>query len=201
MAMQLASIPQILDLLGVPKDDQPAVLSYACQHGVFAGKAALQLQDKTISQEQLQDALMTQALARAEAAANDFAVIMQARQTQDAPEWLQANWGNRGVNPAALNPTLADGAVAAANFAQNITLLANQNPALAANPTIRDGVTASAQLARGIAGKEPLSDAGAKMLMSAAGEGLKEAVRQSGTIPTDLSGNPVAVEYFIHMRS
>lgn len=198
MVMQLADVPRILDALGLEKADQQAIVGVATERGICAGHAAVQMGART--DEQLQAALLTQASLRADAADNDFATIASTGQTQSAPQWLRANWGNNGVNPTAAHPTIGDGAVAAANVAQNITMLANHAPAIARDPQIITGAAASIQLARGITGERPLTKTSAKALMAAAKEGLLEAVRQSGIAPADQQGNPVGVEQFINAR-
>jgi hypothetical protein len=120
-SLALANIPQILDILVEYKvinanQIQPT-LDYSRDNRTFAGEAGVRL--GYYDTATLTKYLLEQTTRKAEAAVKDIQTIINCG-TQATPSWLVANWGNNGVNPAAANPTIADGVAAAANIARGI---------------------------------------------------------------------------------
>jgi len=136
--LELAKVPQILAILEqktiITPEQKRAILDVldnAKSSGktAFAGEVGVELgfYDKAT----LDQCLTEQAALKAEAAVKDIQTISM-HGKQSAPTWLQANWGNNGVNPSSPQATLAEGASAAANMAQNMVMIANQHPEIAA---------------------------------------------------------------------
>lgn len=207
MPMELSKVPQILDILGVNKEEQKAILDFAKEKKIFAGEAAIQKGFAT--KEKLDDALGKQAILKAEAAAADLTkggIIGK----QEAPKWLKANWGNNGVNPPIKEPTVVDGASATANIAQNIAMLVNDKPEIVKDPktdedkksaaAVTAAVAAASALTKGIAGKAKLDSEQAKIWMAQAKEGLELAVKKSGITPKDQKGKEINLDEYIKVR-
>ena len=198
MALQLENIPLILQLLVnksvLTPEQQQQAMDIATKEKLFAGQAAVKAGFTT--QEVLDGTLLEQAEQKAAAALKDFQTIAQAG-GQDPGE-LKACWGNNGVNPAAANPSLADGASAAANIAQNIVLLANYKPELSQNAAVKEAVEAASALTQFLAGKMPLGKTEAKELSQKLLSGLGEATK--GLVLKDCLGQPVEAQAFIDAR-
>lgn len=197
MALKLAEIPQILSLLGLSSEQIDTVNAAAKERKIFAGQAAVEI--GVINQERLDRGLMEQVVRKANAAGEDFATISNSGK-QQAPAWLKTNWGNNGVNAAIASPSMVDGAIAAANIAQNITMLANENPAIAQSPEVQGGIGAASNLALGIAGHISMTADDLRNWQAQATTGLREAVRQAGVALNDEKGSPINIEDFITAR-
>jgi hypothetical protein len=201
--LKLAQVPQILDLmeqkklLTTEKSQQVKTALKDAPKGAFAGEIAVQ--KGFVTSEELQTVLIDQTVMKAEAAANDIAAIANTGEAGKAPAWLKANWGNNGVNKASENPSIADGVSAAANVAQNIVMLANAKPELAAE--LKPAVEAASNLAKGIAGKGPLNEEQAAEWSKMVQAGVKQAIEKSGVAPMDGKGQPIQLEDFIRERS
>jgi hypothetical protein len=210
--LQLAHIPQILDLLltkGQLTPPQQAQVLQEIKTGKtgFAGEIAVA--DGFITPQQLQEALTDQASRKAEAALGDIQSITDMYTNQlgaiAAPAWLRANWGNNGVNPASKSPTRVDGATAAANAAQNLVMLAyatnSKDPALLA--TLREGVLAAANLTRGItqgsSALVPLEKMSTQWIASM-NAALNAAAQTNPGAIMDANGKPVDIQNYIHER-
>ncbi len=204
-SLALANIPQILDILVEYKvinanQIQPT-LDYARDNRTFAGEAGVRL--GYYDTATLTKYLLEQTTRKAEAAVKDMQTIINCG-TQATPSWLVANWGNNGVNPAAANPTIADGVAAAANIAQNIVMISNIYPPLA--KTAQEAVVAAANIARGIVNGSsavvPL-DKKAGEWMKELQVGLTSIVKASGYIPLDRQKEPkpINLEDFISERT
>lgn len=81
--------------------------------------------------------LKKQALQKVDAAVKDIDTIKATKKNQDTPSWLRANWGNNGVSKNKSAITKIDGAISAANVAQNIVMIANTNPNLITEKTVQ----------------------------------------------------------------
>lgn len=205
--MKLAEIPQILGLL-----QEKEIITEDQKNGVLAGLDKAKEQGKTAfagemgiglgfyDQNTLNETLKEQTVRKAEAAVEDIQEISKSGK-QEAPVWLKANWGNNGVNPAPQEPTIADGVSAAANIAQNITMIANEKPEIAKE--LIQAVSASANLARGIAdgstSRVPL-DKKSQEWIKESKQGLIDAIEKSGHKPTDRNGEAIKIEKFISER-
>ena len=200
--LALANIPQILDILvqqqSISPAQQQSVLD-AIKTGRkgFAGDIAVA--DGFVSAELRDAALITQTLAKTEAAVVDIQRIRDYG-AAPAPAWLKSNWGNNGVNPPANPATQADGISAAANCAQNLVMIANHIPQLA--PAMLAGVVAAANLARGIAygnsAQVPLAQKASEWQKTMQNSLI--LAQQSGVAPMDANGAPVAMQDFINAR-
>jgi hypothetical protein len=200
--LALANTPQILDILvagnHITPTQQATVLGAikAGRQG-FAGDIAVA--DGMVSPEIRDNAILQQGVEKAEAALVDLRRI-KASGAVPVPAWLKTNWGNNGVNPAANPPTIAAGVSAAANIAQNLTLIANTYPHLTA--VVEDGVLAATNLARGLAygdsAQVPLAKMGGnwRQIMETA---LQMAER-NGIEGVDANGKPVVMKDFIAAR-
>ena len=200
--LALANTSQILDILvqgnHITPTQQATVLG-AIKAGRtgFAGDIAVA--DGMVTAQVRDDALVKQGIEKAEAALVDLRRI-KASGAAPVPAWLKTNWGNNGVNPPANPPTMAAGVSAAANIAQNLTLIANSNPQLAV--VVEDGVLAATNLARGIA----YGDSAAVPLAKMSGnwrqimETALQMAERNGFQPMDANGKPVAMKDFIAAR-
>lgn len=210
--LQLAHIPQILDLLvtsGQLTQEQQAQVLQEIKTGKagFAGEVAVA--DGFITRNQLDTALADQAARKAEAALVDIQTISAMYENKlgaiAAPAWLRANWGNNGVNPTSAAPTRIDGAAAAANAAQNLVMVAfsdaSKNPALL--PTLREGVLAASNLTRGItqgsSALVPLEKMSGQWI-SSMNAALNAAAQANPQLITDANGKPVDIHNYIYER-
>jgi hypothetical protein len=211
--MQLAEIPQILELLEQKqvitpeqKTDVLKELDKAKKERTkaFAGEIGIRLgfYDKPT----LDKHLIEQTTLKAEAAVADIQEIGQSGK-QSVPTWLKANWGNNGVNPAPEEPTIADGVSAAANVGQNIVMIVNDKPEVASSLTSEvsavSAVSALANLARGIAdgssNRVPLATKSHEWIETAK-DGLRQVIEKTGYKPTDRNGTEINLEDFISER-
>ena len=200
--LALANTSQILDILvqgnHITPAQQATVLG-AIKAGRMGFAGDIAVADGMVSAQVRDEALMKQGIEKAEAALVDLRRI-KASGAAPVPAWLKPNWGNNGVNPPVTPPTQAAGVSAAANIAQNLTLLANSNPQLAV--VVEDGVLAATNLARGIA----YGDSAAVPLAKMAGnwrqimETALQMAERNGFQPMDANGKPVAMKDFIAAR-
>ena len=157
MALELEKVKQTLDLLVqkqlLSEGRRDWVLD-GIKRGVHKGAAGEVVikQDWGITKEHIDNVLREQAAQKSYAAVADIDTIV-AKGHQDIPAWLKVNLGNNGVNPAANQPTLVDGASAAANIAQNIIIYANSAPQLA--PQLVNAVRSAAALSLYLSGAYP----------------------------------------------
>ena len=204
MPFELANVPQILSML---HDKTGALLSegaksqidaFSKEKRIFAGEAAVQ--SGLVSPAELEASLLKQSAMKAEAAGKDIATITE-KGTQDKPPFLKANWGNNGVNKPVANPTLIDASQSAANFAQNIVMLANDKPELAKElqPAVASAVALAKNLADPVkAGK--LSNEERTRLTEEAVTGLKTAVEKSG-VKLMAGSTEIQLDDFIKART
>lgn len=204
MPLELANVPQILSMLHdktgalLSKEQKSKIDALAKEMRIFAGEAAVQ--SGVVTQAELESMLLKQSAMKAEAAGKDIAIIAE-KGTQDKPPFLKANWGNNGVNKPLANPTLIDASQSAANFAQNIVMLANDNPNLAKElqPAVASAVTLAQNLADPVkAGK--LSNEERKRLTEEAVTGLKTAVEKSG-VKLMAGSTEIQLDDFIKART
>ena len=204
-SLAIAQIPQILDILVEQKhltpEQQTQVLTEIKNgRAGFAGEIAVA--NGFVKPEQVEHAVLTQSLRKAEAAITDIQGLSQNHGNYTAPAWLKANWGNNGVNPAAAHPTRADGVSAAANAAQNLVMNIYGHDRENV-PALRNGVLAAANLARGIAHGNSAQVPLAKMAdawratMNAA---LLEAAAKDPEMLKDANGQPVDIHAYIAAR-
>lgn len=203
--MALSAVPQILDLLvqqgALSAQQQTAVLT-SIQQGQpgYAGEIAIE--KGFISREQFEKALLAQSASKAEAAIIDISQMAQGIPLA-APAWLRSNWGNNGVNPAAASPSRADGAAAAANIAQNLTLLAgaSQDPRLAS--ILIEGAVAAVNLTRGItqgnSARVPLASMNEEW-RTTVNAALTAAAQAAPQTIVDSKGTPIDINQFIAAR-
>lgn len=202
----LANVPQVLDFLvakGEITHEQQAKLLADIQQGRKGFAAEMAIADGFITKEKVEQALTEQAAMKAQAAIIDIQSI-GAHGTITVPQWLKANWGNNGVNPAAEHPTRSDGASAAANIAQNLVMLANTNPNPQLLPIIQQGIVAAGNLSRGIAQGDSATVPLAKMggtWREAMNNALLLSVQATQTAPLDAQGKPVDIYSFISARN
>lgn len=145
--------------------------------------------------------LLEQTALKAEAAVIDIQTIINSG-SQTAPAWLVANWGNNGINPAATNPSIADGVSAASNIAQNIVMIANDRPTIAKE--VQPAVVAAAYLARGILSGASTTvpiDKKANEWVETMTSGLTLAVLKTGYIPKDRNKTEININDFITERT
>lgn len=198
----MGSVPQVLDMLvarGQLTPEQQATVLTEIKSGRsgFAGQIAVA--DGFTSAANLGQALADQSSMKAEAALADINSISQFGPLVTT---VKANWGNNGVNPAQIPATRIDGMSAAANIAQNLVILANNNPQIV--PYIRDGVVAAAYLTRGIAQGDSATVPLAKMSDSwrtSMNAALKIAAQANPQAMVDSNGKPVDVDQFIAARN
>jgi hypothetical protein len=202
MPLALADVTQILDLLVsrsyLTKDSKEMVLELSkTTPGSFVGQLAVM--NGLCTEEQLQECLGEQVTLKGRAVIQDCQTIME-RGPQEAPKWLKANWGNNGVTPASKNPMILDGAAAAVNMAQNIVMILNVRPDLAA--AAQPFVVALAHLAQSILGTDPKKFPLGRSAewIGQAQAGLRDIVEKSGHVPQDNLGAPIALEDFITAR-
>lgn len=137
MTLELQKTKPILQMLvdkGQMKPEQQQWVLDGIKNGAVKGEHSGQVAVAAgaVTNEQLEAALHEQAIQKGQAAAKDIKTISE-RGTQDVPGWLKVNLGNNGVvTPAANPPKDHDGAAAAANIAQNIVIMANKAPQMAA---------------------------------------------------------------------
>lgn len=162
---------------GSTKDRVVVLLKKTEAKPLFFGEAAIAL--GFTDKDRLDAALTAQAASKAAAASADLMLIAEKGKIEHPP-FLKANWGNGAINKPSENPTVADGAIAAANVAQNIVMMVGDGkPELAKNETIQKGVVAAQLLAQGIAGKIPLSADEVKALQDKAKEALTLAATET----------------------
>ena len=202
-ASALAQVPQILDILVAEKQLTPEQQTHVLteiKNGRKGFAAEIAVANNFVTKEQVDEALGRQGMMKAEAAVSDIQAIKD-HGALALPSYLQANWGNNGVNPAIVNPTRADGISAAANNAQNLVIAANKNPLLA--PVLFDGVIAAASLANGIAlGNSPVTPLAKlhKSWMHTMDHALTTAAHAHPDAVTDKQGNRLEVRDFIAAR-
>jgi len=167
----------------------------------FVGQIAVD--ERIVTQEQLNAALLAQVVNKGVAAERDLQTIAH-NGAQGHARWLEANWGNRGVNRATDQPSVtAAGTASIANTAQNIVMLVNDNnPQLAGNQDVQAGVRAAARLTRFIAGTsdEGLSAEQARELRNAAMAGLRRGARGVELRDTQNPPQPINLDDFIRER-
>lgn len=119
--------------------------------GKFVGQIAVS--EGMVTDAQINVALLAQVVAKGNAVEDDLHTIATGGAQKHA-KFLEANWGNKGVNKATDKPSVTVAATSAiANTAQNIVMWVNDHhPGLAGEKEVADGVKAAARLTRFIAG-------------------------------------------------
>lgn len=203
-ALELANVPMILDMMvtrGELTASQKNQVMDEIKQGRSGFAADIAVADGFATREQAQNALAEQAMLKTQAAVQDIQNIKD-HGTLAAPSFLKTNWGNNGVNPASTAPSKIDGISAAANIAQNLTVIANQNPALA--PALFNGIISAASLANGIAnGDSPITPVGklSSQWKASMTEALQIAAQASPQSVVDSNGKPIDLNAFITARN
>lgn len=161
----------------------------------FAGEIVVEL--GFADQATVDKALLDQVRTKTDAAASDISEIAAGKTFSNGG--LFTSWGNNGVNPPS-KPSEFSAASAVGNIAQNIALIANENPAIADDPQIQKAIKAATTLQAGF-GEGGSVPENAQALTATLAEGLKHAVVETGYQTQDRRGAAVNVDEFIAART
>ncbi|MDX2074328.1 MAG: hypothetical protein SFX19_08215 [Alphaproteobacteria bacterium] len=175
------------------------IVAHAEKNEVSSAAAAVEL--GLIAASEVPFQLKNQSLERAAAAVEDIRTIIKSGM-QEQPNWLDVHFSNSRSHQEGKETTTTDGAVAVANIAQNIVLLANHHPEWAEE--LEEAVIDAYTLVRGLGDLQSasnLSKEKRKQLWERVVQALRLIVEKSGEVLLDTHGGIVDIEEFLRQRS